>query len=129
MSKYLKINLEGTNAQITIRIEIEDNDDVVAFHDTEEIGRFEFEPTEDGSRYNLELLFMNVKPDYKNLGIGKSLMTYAVNKHGEFLLPKPECFVNATNKLTDEGAYLINSCFRNRILPRIFKKQYDHSPY
>ena len=112
-----------------IILQINDDEHLEALHDGQVIGTFEFR-SEDENPADRELMHMDINNDYRRAGIGTELMRFAVKQYEYFLLPKPITFPNASNYLTDEGANLVNYCFRMDILPAAFEKQYEsEQPY
>jgi hypothetical protein len=108
-----------------IALQINDEQNIEARHGAKVIGTFEFRQDEDYPGELWELWHMNVAGCYQKSGIGSAMMRLAVQDYGYFMLPKPINFVGAPNYLTEEGAALVNHCFRTGILPKDFRGQYD----
>src|ERR1035437_9946975 len=107
-----------------ITLQINDEHNIQALHGAKVIGTFEFRLDEDYPGELWELWHMEVVDSYQKSGIGSAMMRFAVQEYEYFILPKPINFVDAPNYLTEEGAALVNHCFRTGILLRAFSSQY-----
>lgn len=107
-----------------ITLYMNDDGHLIAMHRDKIIGTFEFIHRDDYPGQHPELVYMNVDAVYQRAGIGYQLMCFAVSEYVYFVLPKPLGWL-ASNELTEDGAKLVNYCFRNGPLGADFEKQYD----
>lgn len=115
------ITVMQENEQKYGEVSSEDYLNIIAIHEGDEMGYFEFD-TYDGQA-DFELVYM--KSFEERCGIGKEMMRYAVEIYEDFMLPctNPayKLEFNVENYASEEGAALINYCLKNDILPERFK--------
>ena len=98
-----------------ITLQFPDEGDLEALFEGKVIGTFEFR-MDDENPYDLwELTHMDIREPFQNFGTRAEMMRFAVQNYEYFLLPLPINF-GAPNYLTEEGAALVNHCFKNGIL-------------
>jgi GNAT superfamily N-acetyltransferase len=113
---------------ITLRFNDEGN--LQAFYNGMAIAEFEFYLDEENPQQLWELVHMDVNANYQRAGIGVEMMRFAVAELDYFVLPLPINFGNTRNYLSEEGAGLVNYCFKNNVLSPEFEKQYQvDEPY
>ena len=118
------MNFQDKHGRV-IALRFNDEGYLLARYNGQQIGKFEFRIDDDDPTETWELWHMQMEAPFQKSGIGAKIMAFAVKELGWFNLPKPIYFVNAPNYLSEEGAALVNHCFRNGILPSDFHKQYE----
>ena len=98
-----------------IRIALDDEgEDVVAFHEENEIGRFDFYELEPSC---FKLRYLKIEKRYQRAGIGMAMMRYAVARHGKNFVRPPFDAEGGRERSSEEyythqGRALILKCLR-----------------
>ena len=106
---------------------IDEDPDVVAYHDKKEVGRIQFDWRDEG----MILWHMDVNPQYQRAGIAFEMMKCAVNIHGKhfgkpsFLSTGGECY----EYYTQEGSSFIRYCIRVGLLEDSDRNEEDSFHY